>query len=182
MAEDLLEKIPVKKRWEITAKILTNLIVMKAVRIRYLFATEEGVIAPSMAWEKYEEINTKIWSEGGRKFIPWVKGMFNIPVEDAIGADKLIEVAAALMVGPELETEIVEATAEKAISRITKCPWWVRNLENGLTPELMICPTACHLWGEEGLKAVNPKLSYKITKSMPWRDPYCEFGCEFKEE
>ena len=110
MTEELLKKIPPEKRWEITANILMNVIVMRAIRVRYLLTSSEGVIAPIMAWEKYEEINTWIYTEGGRRLIPWVKETFNIPVEDAIGAVKLYEVAVNLMNGPKRESKIVEAT------------------------------------------------------------------------
>jgi hypothetical protein len=113
---------------------------------------------------------------------PWIKEMFNISVEDAIGAAKLVLVAGRSLQGPELESEIIEATPERAVTRVTKCAWWERNKENGLTPVLMICPAGHQAWGEEGLKAVNPKLTYKLTKTMPWGDPYCEEIIEFKEE
>jgi len=35
---------------------------------------------------------------------------------------------------------------------------------------------------EEGLKAINPKFTYKFTKVMPRGGPYCEVVIEFKEE
>ena len=49
-------------------------------------------------------------------------------------------------------------------------------------PELMVCPAGDQAWGEEGLKVIDPKLTYKVTKAMPWGDPYCEDVIEFKEE
>ena len=49
-------------------------------------------------------------------------------------------------------------------------------------PALSTCPPGDQAWGDEGFKAVNPKLTYKVTKAVPWGDPYCEFVYEFKEE
>ena len=182
-SKKLLEKIPPEKCWAISTKMLTGLTVLRIYHYLIpLLGKGKGIFAPVMGWKKHLEINTKIFAEGGRKFIPWVKETFNIPVEDAIGGGKLVIAAATLLCGPELEAEIVEGTAKRAVGRTTKCPWWERYKEFGVDPELTACPTGDQAWGEEGLNAVNPKLRYKVTKAMPWGDPYCEFVYEFKGE
>jgi len=178
----LLEKLPIEKCWAITAKTLTNLNVKRAILIRHLLSTEEGVIAPIMAWEKFDEILTKIMGDGAKKLFPWVKKRFNISVEDAIGAYKLEYIANELLTGPEGEDEVFVVTPKRVVVRWTQCAWWKRNIENGLAPGLMVCPTACQAWGEEGVKAVNPKITCMLTKAMLWGDPYCEFIFEFKED
>ena len=181
--KELLEKIPAEKRWEITAKFLWRFLISTGVTI---VAPEmgkgEGWIAPVLGWEKVEEIATKIWAEGGRKFYPWVKETFNIPVEDAIGAAKLSIVAGRLVQGPEMEGEIVEATPERTVVRWTNCTSWERHKELELDPGLNPCPPSHEAGFEAGLKAINPKLTFKITKAMPWGDPYCEDVYEFKDE
>jgi hypothetical protein len=40
----------------------------------------------------------------------------------------------------------------------------------------------CQPWAEQGFKAINPKITRKLTKTMPQGDPYCEAIVEFKEE
>ena len=85
---------------------------------------DEGIISPVWGWEKHEEVNVKIMEEGAKQFFPKVKETFNIPVEDAIGAAKLATVAGTLQSGPENESEIVEATPERVVRRITKCQLW----------------------------------------------------------
>jgi hypothetical protein len=142
----------------------------------------EGIISPLMGWEKYDEVSRKTWGEGGRRFLPWVKERFNIPVEDAIEADKLTEVAATLTSGPEQAFKIVEATPERVVSRTIKCAFMERYKELEVDPALSTCPGGDQAWGKEGLKAIDPKITYKITKAMPWGDPYCEFVYEFKEK
>ena len=68
MAEELLEKIttktlkeniPAHKCWELAAKILTKIIALRVHLTRPLFGEVEGIIAPVMGWEKYEEIFIK---------------------------------------------------------------------------------------------------------------------------
>jgi len=181
MAE-LLEKIPAEKRWSITAKALTRLIALRIHKAAHLLGIGEGIISPIWGWEKYEEINTKIWAEGGKKFWPIVKEMFNIPVEDAIGAVKLRIVATTLTNGPELQYEIVESTPKRTVIRFTQCAYCVRYKEFGINPELSACPEGHQANAEEGLKAINPKLSNKLTKAIPRGDPYCEEIFEFKNE
>ena len=183
MAEELLEKIPPEKRWEITAKFLWRFLISTgATLVAPEMGTGEGWIAPVLGWEKVEEIATKVWTEGGRKFYPWVKETFNIPVDDAIEAAKLVWVAARLAFGDELETENVEATSERVVTRYTKCPWANRWKEHKLDHEIVSCYTPHETWVEMGLKAINPTLTYKLTKAIGWGDPYCEEVIEFKKE
>ena len=182
MAE-LLEKIPAEKCWALTAKILLTISVLRGVKtVMPLLGTEEGFISPVRGLEKFQEITDKIVTEGGKKLIPWIKEMFNIPVEDALGAMELWNVWGDLAYGPEWETEIVEATPERVVLRYTKCPWMERYKEYKVTPEFIVCPSNHQTVAEEGLNAITPKLNYKLIKAMPWGDPYCEGVIEFKEE
>jgi len=114
--EELLEKIPPEKCWEITSKILWIFIVLRGLKIiEIISGKDEEVIAPVLAWDKYEEINEKIFGDGGKQLLPWAKETFSIPVKDAIDAANLVTVVGALMQGPEYTTEVVKATPEKAI-------------------------------------------------------------------
>ena len=178
----LLENIPAEKCWAITAKILTTLFALRVIPTRPLLGRGEGIISPILGWEKHEEIQEKIFGEHGKRFIPWVKETLNIPVEDAVGAAKLVIVAATLLMGPQLQYEIVEATRERAVLRRTQCVWIERSKECEADTELLTCSPAHQANSEEGLKAINPKLTYKLTKAIPWGDSYCEEVIEFKEE
>ena len=94
MVEELLKKIPPEKRWALTAKILTGLSTMRDLKtVMPLLGKGEGFIAPVMGYEKYLEINMKIYTEGGKMRFPLIKEKFNLPVEDALDAAKLVEIA-----------------------------------------------------------------------------------------
>ena len=190
MAEELLdkitskklaEKVPAEKCWAITAQALTKLIASRVHLTRPQFGRGEGIVAPVTGWEKYQEIQEKIFSEGGMKFISWVKETFNIPVEDAIGADNLSTVTGALQNGPDREYIHIERTPERVVGRYLKCPWWEIYKDYGVKPEFTICEPVCAEIFEEGIQIINPKITYKITKSMPRGDPYCEFLTEFRK-
>ena len=182
MAE-LLKKTPVEKCWEITAKILTRFLLKRGVKtVMPLLGKEEGYISPVWGLEKFEEIGVKVFAEGGRKMLPMVKETFNIPVEDAVEAAKLVMVAIKLLAGPEIKYEIVEKTPEKAAVRYIKCPVWETYKELEVDPDLIICPPTHQLWAGEGFKAINPKIPHKLTKALPWGDLYCEDVIECKVE
>ena len=182
MAEELLEKIAPEKRWAITAKILSALDILFEKSVPPLLGKGEGIISPLMGWEKLEEILDKIWADAGKTFVPWVKETFNIPVEDAIGAAKLVWVAARLMFGPEWEIKYVEKTPERVVVRWTKCPNWERYKECEVDPTFGQCEGGHQVILEEGFKAINPRLTFKFTKTRARGDPYCEDVYEFKEE
>jgi len=148
----------------------------------HVLGKEEGFILPVRGWEKWLEILHKILEDGAGKFYPWVKEKLDIPVKDAIGAAKLETAVAKLWCGPEQENEYPEATPERVILRVTKCAWWERYNVLKLDPELRGGCDTCKVWCEEGLKAVNPKITRKYTKTIQRGDPYCKAIIEFKEE
>ena len=183
MAKELLEKIPAEKCWAITTKILSVFFVIRGEKIiAPLLGKEEGFISPVRGAEKWDEIHDKIIGDAGRKVYLMVKERFNIPVEDAIGAVNLLYVALVLAWGPELKGTIVEATPERVVFRWTKCPWWNRYEEYEVPLTLRPCHIAHESPCNEGLKVINPKIAYKLTKAMIRGDPYCEDVIEFKEE
>jgi hypothetical protein len=182
MAE-LLEKIPAEKCWAITAKILSAFFVMRGEKIiAPLLGKEEGFISPVRGAEMWHDIAVKIFGDGGRQLCSMFKEMFNIPVEDCIEANKLLDVAAMLQQGPENEGYYVEKTPDRVVWRKTKCTWMERYKEYEVDPTLRPCISGCPAWCEEGLKVVNPKLTIKSTKQLPRGDSYCEFITEFKDE
>ena len=181
MAE-LLEKIPPEKCWAITAQILFIFMVLRGDK---LIAPQLGVgkdiFSPLWSKEKWFEINEKVLPEAGMKMMQMAKEMFNIPVEDAIGAAKLVIVVATLLYGPEQKWwEIVEATPERAVLRAPKCFGWERYNEYEVEPEFRPCVSLEQTFWPEGLKTINPKITRKRTTALPLGDTYCEFVVEFK--
>jgi len=183
MAEKLLEKIPPKKRWEITANIIGKLFVMRGEKIiAPVLGKGEGIISHIWGAEKWQEIHEKIWGDGGAQLSQFVKETFNIPVEDAVGAAKVFIICETLIWGPESKHEIVEENPERVVVRITKCPNWEKYEEFEVDPAFIPCLETHIAAGKEGCKAINPKLTYKLMKARPRGDPYCEDVFELKEE
>ncbi|WP_287588501.1 L-2-amino-thiazoline-4-carboxylic acid hydrolase [Candidatus Borrarchaeum sp.] len=179
-----MEKIPPEKRWAITAKILETFALLRGEkRVATEMGKGEGIISPVLGAERFQELTNKAWGEeGGMRLYPLFKEMFNIPVDDAIGAAKIVSVVASLAFGDEWEREIVQKSKDKTIVRTTKCPWMNRWKEQEVNHEVMSCYPVHETWVQGGLKAINPKITHKLTKAMPKGDPYCEDIYEFKDE
>ena len=188
MIEELLEKIPVKKRWNITAKALIRLIVLRGDKIiAPELGKDEGVIAPVLGKEKWEEINDKVFSEGARQFFPWVVETFNIPVKNAVDGESLETIVNVLQSGPPMEEaaeswEYIERTPERVVYRIQRCPWWDIYEELGVSWEHRACDAGHERSTQVGLKTINPKMIFKLTKALSRGDPYCEGVVEFNSE
>ena len=182
--EELLEKIPIEKCWEITARTLLRFSVWRGSKsMPTLLGKEEGILSPVWGWEKWIEILTKIMGDGAKRFYPRVKETFNVPVEDAIEISELAVACAILQMGPEFKFEVVEESRERVVGRTTKCAWNEMFNELEVPPELRGgCHVGCTIWVGEGVKAVNSKVTVKRTKSMHRGDPYCEWVYELKEE
>jgi len=144
----------------------------------------KGITSLVLGAEKWTEINVKIFGDGSKILFPMFKEMFNISVEDAIGATDLVWVVSNLQLGPEWgEREFVEKNPERVVYRQPMCVWMKRYKEFEADPAFIPCDKGgCQAWGGEGFKAINPKLTYKLKKAMPRGDPYCEFVYDFKEE
>lgn len=180
--ETLLEQIQAEKGWEITANALLNLLFLRGSKTLVpLLGIGEGVIAPVMGWEKFKEVNNKVFNEVNNKLLRWIKETYNISVEDAIEAAKLMYVWGELQSGPQWEDEFIELTPERVVVKYMKCPWWEKYKEFKVTPELSLCEHVHRILSDEGLKSINPKITRRLTKAMPWGDSYCEDIIEFKE-
>jgi len=170
MAEEILKKISPEEKWAWTANTHTATLVIRG----------ENTLAPLIGPEKYKEINTKIYGEGGKILFPMIKEAYNIEVKDAIGASILANVVGELTVGPGFEGETVEETPERVVARTTKCPWMEKYKEYNVKSKYIPCVEGHEAWGDLGVKAINPRLSFKMLKAMPKGDPYCEYVFEFE--
>jgi len=171
MAE-ILDKIPAGTKWAITSNVLASALVVRG----------EKVIAPVLGKLKWLEINNEVYGEGGKLMFPQIKEEFKFPVRDATEAATFAMLALMLLMGPETQSELIEATPERAVVRTTKCPFWERYEENEVNPELIPCEIGHQAFCKEGFKAITPNVTYKLVKARPSGESYCEGVYEFKEK
>ncbi len=114
--EELLKRIPAEKCWAITANILLHLHLLRGSNtVVPLLGKDEGIFASVWGWEKYREIVIKVMGDSIKNSVVKVKELFNIPVEDAIGASNAATVAGTLHTGPDREDAVIEKTPERVV-------------------------------------------------------------------
>jgi hypothetical protein len=166
MAE-ALEIIPAETRWAIATQTLTGA----------TMATCKALL-DAVGPETYDEINGQIWAEGGRA-AKQIADALGLAADDAESAAATNLMVATVAMGPEFEFETVEATAEKAVVRCTKCPWWHRMQELGISDDL--CSSGDAGFTAALVKSLNPDASAELTSAMPRGDAYCEWVYELQK-
>ncbi len=167
MAEEILEKIPLEKRWAMAAQSFSNGC-MGYIQVLL------GIIGK----EKLAEIESEMWGEGMKmSFLSFMKE-FKMPAEDAVDAANLTAIFAVLALGPECKMERTEESRNRVVDRYLNCPWWESAKQFGIADQY---ECSCGDWSEAALKAINPKLTATLTKSQSRGDPYCECVYELKE-
>jgi hypothetical protein len=164
-----LEKIPPETRWAIAGRAYWGHVVALW-----------NLLNETMGVEEFAEINNKMWAESGKSAFPYFKETFNLPLENAVDALHLLHLIAYSAFGPEFENE-VEESPERVVNRCTKCVWQTGFEQQKVPPEGRTCPEAHQAWAEEGFKALDPRITHRLTKAMPLGDPYCEYIIEFKK-
>lgn len=162
-----VEKVPAENRWIIATKALTGAAIaaMKALR-------------DALGQERYNEICGEIWAEQG-KAAKQIADALGVGGRDAkSGAEALLLVINVAM-GPEFKLETVEATAEKAVTKCTACPWWNRQQELRIPGDL--CSAGSRAFDNDLAKGLNPKLTVTLTKAMCRGDSYCETVWELQK-
>ncbi len=164
---DPLEKIPAEIRWQIATRGLTGTFMACANALR-LAAGEAN----------HNEFIGKLWYQAG-KGVKEFLGAFGVPVGDARQLYEAMVLAAHVGMGPELEIEVVEATHDRCVGRVSKCPWHERSKELGIDGRF--CRVGHQGWGDGIIESVNPDFAFNIPKTMPAGDPYCEVVVERKK-
>ena len=166
MAEGV-EKVPAETRWTIATQALTGAMVVTSKALR-----------DALGQERYNEIHGQIWAEQGKaaKQIADALGLAGGDAKSVAETNVLVTLVA---MGPEIKTETVEATEERAVLRNTECPWWNRFKELGISEDL--CHVACAAYWDALTKSLNPKVTVSLTKAMPRGDSYCELVYELQK-
>ena len=81
--------------------------------------------------------------------------------------------------GPEYKIEQLEASEDKAVMKITQCPWNNRMNEFGIAHDLL---SACDIaFWKNFVENLNPNITMRHGKQMHLGAPYCEWIFETKK-
>lgn len=154
-------QVPAETKWAMATKGLTGAL---AAHLNALYSLAGK--------QKYTEIVSRIWNQIGRGSAEEVKslGMAGDNAKSAAEAGVAMCICA---MGPEYRIEEIEASEDKAIMKITECPWWNRMKEFGISHDLLT-PCDIAFW-KHFVRSLNPNITMRHGKQMHRGDPYCEW-------
>jgi len=167
-AEEILKNVPLETRWAITANAGQS-----------VFMTYMSILRDIAGEERATEITDGIFRAGGPMFKMLVESL-GLVGDDALAASHALKLGAFLLFGPEPVIEVKEETKDRVVSTQTVCPIWNRRKELG-HEWLPYCIPGHTAWAEGVLNAINPNLSFSITKAVEKGDPCCEWVVELKK-
>jgi len=113
MAE-AVEKVPGETRWTIATKALTGVLIVTGKTLRDIVGEK-----------RFDEIWGQVWAGAG-KASKEIADALGLAGNDAKSVAEAFQSVVLVSMGPEIESETIEATADKAVVRVTGCPWWNR--------------------------------------------------------
>ena len=162
-----VEQLPAETRWAIATKRLTGAL-----------TAYKNVMYNMAGKEKYNEIIGQIWGQIGQTSAEMAKssGMHG---ENAKSAAEAFASTVMISMGPEYKIEEVEASEDKAVMKITQCPFWNRMGEFGIAEDLLTA--ADNAFCQNFMKSLTQNVTMKHGKRMHLGDPYCEWIFEIKK-
>lgn len=165
--EFTVNQIPVETKWAIATKGLTGALTAHLQALHSLAGKE-----------KYSEIMRQIWTQLGQGSAELAKSL-GMAGDNAKSAAETGAAICICAMGPEYAIEVMEASPDKTVMKITECPWWNRMKEFGVSQDLL---SACDFaFWETFIKNLNPQLTMKHGKQMHLGAPYCEWIFETKK-
>jgi len=161
-----INDIPAEVRWEIAA--------LSATAMSFAY----GAFLERALGDKYGEIVKQIWIEGGKE----AKGLAEklaLPVGNAKEVDETWGLLSQILYGPEITWETVEEGKDRAVDRITGCPFLNRTREMGSDSKGLF--DTCQVYSRSVVENLNPRYTQRFVSGMCLGAPYCETVVERKE-
>jgi hypothetical protein len=162
-----IKDIPAEVRWEIATKAANSQSVVYDMLVRQIIG------------DKIDEIWDVIMTEGGKESKAVAESL-GLPASNAVEIESTLDIISAIILGPELMGEILEANEERVIGKITGCPMLNahRNVGHGPTAGT---PAHCQAFCQSSVVSLNPRYTMRYTKRMCTGDPHCEYVIELKK-
>lgn len=125
---------------------------------------EEGVDR-----EKVKRASDKVWAILGDQIGEQMKSLLGETEKMAA-----LQQAGAITQNVHGMEANVEPTEKEVRTEFLKCPWQEATELLEMPKEWRFCPSGHAAFTERMLKAINPDVSYKLTKNMPMGDKVCE--------
>ncbi|TFH49694.1 MAG: hypothetical protein E4G89_04475, partial [Methanothrix sp.] len=153
-------------RWEIATKAANSQSVVYDMLVRQIIG------------DKIDEIWNVIMSEGGKESKVMAESL-GLPASNAKEIDEAFGIISTILLGPEFESDILEANEDRVIVRLTGCP--MLNAHRTVGGPAVGTPAHCQAFCQSSVESLNPRYTMRYTKRMCTGDPYCEYAIELKK-
>ena len=162
-----VDQIPAEKRWAMATKGLTGAL-----------TAFKNVMFSMARKEKYNEIIGQIWGQIGQTSAEMAKSS-GMKRENAKSAAEAFASIAMIAMGPKYKIEEIEASENKAVMKVTECPFWNRISEFGICEDLLTAGD--NAFCQNFMKSLNPNITMKHGPRMHLGDSHCEWIFETKK-
>lgn len=162
-----IKDIPAEVRWEIATKAANSQSAVYDMLVRQIIG------------DKIDEIWNVIMTEGGKESKAMAESL-GLPTSNAAEIDDALGIISTIILGPEIESDVLEANEDRVIERTTGCP--MLNAHRGIG----YGPTAgtsahCQAFCQSSVESLNPRYTLRYSKRMCTGDPYCEYAIELNK-
>lgn len=162
-----IKDIPAEVRWEIATKAANSKSVVYDMLVRQIIG------------DRVDEIWYMIMTEGGKEAKALAESL-GLPASNAPEIDDAVGIISTIILGPEFESDVLDAKGDRVIGRMTGCPMLNahRSFSNGPTAGT---PAHCQAFCRSSVESLNPRYTLQFNKRMCTGDPYCEYAIELKK-
>ena len=151
--------IPIKECAEQRLQVLVYAYTLLVKHLR-----EEGVDR-----EKVKRASDKVWAALGQQAAEQLKPILGMTIN--IETLQLAGAIAENVHGIDVNRKMAENQLQ---TEFVKCPWQEANVALDMPEDWRLCPSGHVAFTETMYKGLDPKVDYKLTKSMPAGDQICE--------
>lgn len=162
-----IKDIPAEVRWEIATKAANSQSVVYDMLVRQIIG------------DKIDDIWNVIMAEGGKQSKEMAESL-GLPTSNAIEIENALDIISTIILGPELVGEILDASEERLIEKMTGCPMLNAHRNIGHPPTAGT-PAHCQAFCQSSVESLNPRYAIRYTKRMCTGDPHCEYIIELKK-
>lgn len=159
--------IPAEMRWKIATKA-SNMASVAQMHAIQEVAGEEAA----------DQMESMIMGEGGKQ-AGQLAAQLGLPAGNAVETSEAWGIVGMILMGPEIESHVVEADEDHIVDQITGCAMLNAHQELGVS--LTGLAEHCQAYNTNAVESINPQYTQHFTKRMCAGDKYCESYVELKK-
>jgi hypothetical protein len=161
-----VDQVPAEARWAMATKGLTGAL-----------TAYKNVLLNMAGREKYDEILNQVWGQIGKMSAEMIKAS-GMKGDNAQSAANAYASSVMIAMGPEYQIEVVEASEDRTVMKITECPFLNRITEFGIAEDLLTAGD--NAYTEKFMETLNPNITMKHGPRMHLGASHCEWIFEKK--